>query len=161
MRQIQKPLHEILQGIFLLYQTQCLQLNFSLLNEYLYADKERISQVLINLINNAAKYSNDGKDIIIRSQKKDRFIVISVQDFGIGISKRNQSNVFERFYQTDQSTTYPGLGLGLYIAKEIVRENGGQIWVKSKIGKGSTFCFSLPIAVKSNTSTNLTIKKYS
>jgi len=110
------------------------------------ADRYRIFQVLINLLTNAIKYSPPGKDIIVTLQKDKNFLTVSVQDFGIGIDKVQQNKVFEKLYQVGDSKekTYPGLGLGLYISKEIIERHKGQIWVKSKKGKGSTFFFTLP-----------------
>jgi signal transduction histidine kinase len=72
---------------------------------------------------------------------------VSVQDFGIGIAKEHLQKIFERFYQvTDpEERTYPGLGIGLYISLEIVKRHGGQIWVESKKGEGTTFHFTLPL----------------
>lgn len=116
-------------------------------NIKIFADRYRIYQVLVNLITNAIKYSEDGK-IIISAIKKEKEVIISVQDFGLGIPKHQQNKIFERLYQakdSGQSKTYPGLGLGLYISKEIILRHGGRIWVESKKGKGSTFFFSLPL----------------
>ena len=110
-----------------------------------YADKERIRQVFVNLITNAIKYSPEGKEIIIRSRKREKNVVVSVQDFGIGIPKDQQDKVFNRFFQASKHNTYPGLGLGLYISFEIIKANGGKIWVESEEGKGSIFYFTLPI----------------
>ncbi|MDE2590548.1 MAG: PAS domain-containing protein [Patescibacteria group bacterium] len=112
---------------------------------YVYADKERIRQVLVNLITNAIKYSPHADKIIMRSKKNRNFVEISVEDFGIGISKKEQNKIFGRFYQADSNNTYPGLGLGLYISQQIIKLNGGKMWVKSEEGKGSTFYFRLPI----------------
>lgn len=116
-------------------------------HEYIYADKERLRQVMTNLVTNAIKYSPANEKIIIRSDKKDASIVISIQDFGIGIPKEDQTHIFDRFYQVHQGNadTYPGLGLGLYISKDIITRMGGKMWVESTKGKGSTFFFSLPI----------------
>lgn len=113
------------------------------------ADRYRVFQVLINLITNAIKYSPSGKDILISITQTESSAVVSVQDFGIGIKKSQQEKVFDRLYQvTDpEEKTYPGLGLGLYISKEIIQRHKGEIWVKSKKGVGSTFSFSLPIHV--------------
>lgn len=108
------------------------------------ADPERIGQVLINLLSNAAKYSSKGAKIIVRLAKTDKQAVVSVQDFGIGIPKSEIKKVFERFYKIDP-TERAGFGLGLYIASEIVKGHKGKIWVESKIGKGSTFFFTLPL----------------
>ncbi len=121
-------------------------------NEFVVADKERVKQVLTNYITNAIKYSPDGKKIIIRSQRKNGLIVVSVRDFGIGIHEEEQKNIFERFYRANKKDghTYPGLGLGLYISKEIITQMKGKVWVESEIGKGSTFFFSLPIVKDKN-----------
>ena len=115
----------------------------------LYADRERISQVLSNLLSNAIKYCPDCKDIIVKLEKKGEMAVCSVQDFGNGIVKAQQDKIFERFYRVTGNNlhTYPGLGLGLFIAKEIIERHSGKIWFESEEGKGSTFYFSLPIAV--------------
>lgn len=112
----------------------------------IYGDKERIGQVLSNLISNAIKYSPTTSDIIIKSSVEKNGITLCVIDKGVGISKENQEKVFERFYRVSgpNSFTFPGLGLGLYISYEIIKRQGGKIWVLSEPGKGSTFCFSLP-----------------
>ena len=115
----------------------------------LYADRERISQVLSNLLSNAIKYCPDCEKIIVRLEKAGETAICSVQDFGNGIIKAQQSKIFERFYRVTGNNlhTYPGLGLGLFIAKEIIERHKGKIWFESEEGKGSTFYFSLPIAV--------------
>ncbi len=110
-----------------------------------YADRERIGQVITNLINNAIKYSPKADSIIVKTVTTKSNVTLCVQDFGVGIPKRKQSKVFERFYQVDESTkeSGAGLGLGLYISSEIITRQGGKIWVESLPGEGSTFCFSL------------------
>lgn len=110
-------------------------------------DIERISQVITNLLTNAIKYSPDANEIIIYTQQTDGHIQLCVQDFGIGISAQKKDLVFEQFYRVSGSKehTFPGLGLGLYISSEIIKRLHGRIWVTSTEGKGSTFCFSLPI----------------
>lgn len=111
-----------------------------------YADKFRIDQVLTNLITNAMKYSSENKDIIIRVGKEKEYAVVSVQDFGIGIAKEQQKKIFDRLYQVTGNTekTFPGLGMGLYISREIIKRHKGAIWVESEKGKGSIFYFRLP-----------------
>ncbi len=112
-----------------------------------HSDRDRYGQVLINLLTNAMKYSPSGKQIKVTSKIKDSSLIVSVQDFGVGISKEKQPHIFERFYRANtEKDTYPGLGLGLYISKEIVERQGGKISVKSKEGKGSTFSFSIPLS---------------
>ena len=110
-------------------------------------DRDRTGQVLTNLLNNAIKYSPNAKKIIVSSKLEDSNATISVQDFGIGIEKELVPKVFERFFRVTQPmlNTFPGLGLGLYIASETVKKEGGKIWAESQKGKGSCFYFSLPI----------------
>ena len=110
-------------------------------------DRERIGQVLTNLLTNAVKYSPEADRVTVRATVEDGEIVTSVRDFGIGISSAKQAKVFDRFFriQEQDEQTYPGLGLGLYISAEIVRRHHGRIWVESEEGQGSTFTFSLPL----------------
>jgi PAS domain S-box-containing protein len=124
----------------------------TLLEEYegngvVFGDKERIGQVISNLITNAIKYSPNSENIIIRTSLQDGEIMLCVTDFGIGIAQDKLDKVFEQFYRVsgDMQHTFPGLGLGLYISSEIIKREGGRIWVDSREGKGSTFCFALPL----------------
>lgn len=116
-------------------------------------DAVRIEQVLVNLISNAIKYSPSEKQIIVNVGKQRGKALVSVRDFGSGISMEDQARIFERFYRTSlaQKNHRPGFGLGLYISSEIIRQHGGRIWVESRPGKGSTFFFSLPVPEKSDT----------
>jgi len=113
----------------------------------IYGDKERLGQVLTNFISNAIKYSPQADEIIISTSSNTKEVTLSVQDFGFGISQANQEHIFEQFFRVKGAAhdTLPGLGLGLYISSEIVKREDGKIWLKSTEGKGSTFCFSLPI----------------
>lgn len=114
----------------------------------LIADKFRVTQVLNNLLTNAIKYSPENTKVIVKTKRTDGFALVSVKDFGIGIDKTQHKKIFDRLYQvTDKyEKTFPGLGMGLYISKEIIKTHRGKIWVESKKGKGSIFYFSLPIA---------------
>jgi PAS domain S-box-containing protein len=111
-----------------------------------WGDKDRISQVVANLLTNAIKYSPNADKVIVSSNFKKEFAEVTVQDFGIGIDKKHLPKLFQRFYRVADSTekTFPGLGLGLYICKEIIKRYGGQMKVVSTKGKGSKFSFSLP-----------------
>ena len=113
-------------------------------------DRERIGQVLTNLISNAIKYSPYSKDIIVKSSIEKNYVKLCVEDYGLGIAKEKQDQVFERFFRVSGpgKETYPGLGLGLYISSEIIKRLSGRIWVESIEGKGSTFCFILPLKQK-------------
>jgi PAS domain S-box-containing protein len=111
------------------------------------ADKMKIAQVITNLVENAAKFSPAGSLITVEVKAFSDLLVISVRDEGEGISAEAMDHLFDRFYQVERVVTGKtrGTGLGLAISKGIVEAHGGTIWVKSKIGKGSTFSFSLPI----------------
>ena len=111
------------------------------------ADKFRLYQVLANLVSNAVKYSSGTGDIIVGLHRKNGNAIVSVKDFGIGISKNQQKKIFERLYQVgdEKEKTFPGFGMGLYISKEIIKRHKGKIWVESEKDSGSTFYFSLPL----------------
>ena len=113
----------------------------------LWGDRYRTGQVLTNLLSNAIKYSPHAKKIMVTSKLTGDAITICVQDFGIGIKKDHLDKVFDRFFRVSEAklNTFPGLGLGLYIAAEIVKRQGGTIDVKSIEAQGATFCFSLPL----------------
>jgi len=110
-------------------------------------DRDRIGQVVINLLTNAIKYSPNAKRIAICVEQDGQNARVSVQDFGIGIAEQYQDKVFEQFYQINdpEEKTYPGLGIGLHISNEIVKRHGGHMWVESSKGKGSTFYFTIPL----------------
>lgn len=113
---------------------------------FVYADRERISQVLINLLTNAVKYSPKSREIIIKNFTEQDNVVVSVQDSGIGINKADHEKIFERFYRVEgkDEKTYPGFGIGLFISSEIIQRHQGKIAVTSEPGKGSVFSFSIP-----------------
>ena len=110
------------------------------------ADRERIGQVLINLMGNAIKYSPPDQRIIISAELTNQLIRVSIQDFGIGMSEATRLKVFERFFRANDNNiqTYPGLGLGLFIASDIVKKHGGEIGVESEKNKGTLIYFTLP-----------------
>lgn len=107
-------------------------------------DRNRLGQVVINLISNAIKYSSNSAKIIVSSVNNNDAITLCVQDFGIGVPLSEQSKLFSRFFRVSENT-YPGLGLGLYICNEIIKRHSGTMDFKSEDGKGSTFCFSIPV----------------
>lgn len=113
-----------------------------------YGDHDRIGQVITNFMTNAIKYSPQADKIRVSTAVSEGNVTLSVQDFGVGLSQKDQAKVFERFYRVGGSdqATYPGLGLGLYIASDIINRHKGRVWVKSKKAEGSTFCFSIPMA---------------
>jgi signal transduction histidine kinase len=117
-----------------------------------FGDRERIGQVITNLITNAIKYSPGAEHIVITTEINNSEVTLCVEDYGIGIPPNKLAKVFEQFYRVsgDLQYTFPGLGLGLYISSEIIKREGGRLWVTSTEGKGSTFCFALPL-VKAQT----------
>ncbi len=114
--------------------------------ETLLADRERIQEVLVNLLTNAIKYSPYGKNVRVNLSAADHHVQVNIRDYGIGISQGDQKKVFEKYYRAQSNNNpYPGLGIGLYLARDIINRHGGKIGVKSRKGLGSNFYFSLPI----------------
>lgn len=113
----------------------------------LIVDKDRVKQIIINFINNAIKFSEQNTEIIIKANKENENILFEVQDQGRGIPADKLTKVFDTFYQVDSGMDrkFGGAGLGLAISRGIALAHGGNIWVESKVGKGSTFKFTLPI----------------
>ncbi len=113
----------------------------------IHADRYRLDQVLTNLIDNAMRYSPVGGDIDVEVTVRDGQAAVSVRDYGVGIPKEKHKHIFERFYRAHTGTPfdYGGMGVGLYICKEIIARHGGKIWFESEEGKGSAFYFSLPV----------------
>lgn len=110
------------------------------------ADAIRIEQVLINFLTNAIKYSPGAEKVLVRTELKDSHAYIAVQDFGIGIPKEKQGHVFSKFYRVEESSVkFQGLGIGLYICAEIIRQHNGVYGVESVMGEGTTFYFSIPL----------------
>ncbi|HYA99808.1 MAG TPA: CheR family methyltransferase [Ktedonobacteraceae bacterium] len=110
-------------------------------------DETRLEQVLDNLLGNALKYSTDDTSVNVRLERKDNEAVVSIRDQGPGLSKEEQDHIFDRYYRLskDEKSKVEGLGLGLYIAQNIITRSGGRMWVESKPGEGSTFSFALPL----------------
>ena len=144
---IQKICEESIADINALNQSHKIYLyNLSSEPIYVHADPDRLHQVFANLFTNAVKYSPGKNEINIRIGSNDQNVIVSVSDSGIGIDKEFHPFIFERFYRVPGKAekTFPGFGIGLYIASEILRRHNGQIWFESEPGKGSTFYFSLP-----------------
>ena len=116
-------------------------------NTVVFGDADRLEQVLINFLTNAVKYSPKGTHIEVMLERKGRQAVISLKHHGEGISPENVKLIFEKFYQVNNGRQ-KGMGLGLFLCKEIVTQHKGKIWVTSQLGQGSTFYFSLPYCIK-------------
>lgn len=110
-------------------------------------DQSALERILINLVDNAIKYSEDGSEVLISCRVHSGDVIVMVRDQGVGIPVEDQKRIFERFYRVDKARSRQagGTGLGLSIVKHLVRAQNGEIWVESTPGKGSTFSFSIPI----------------
>jgi PAS domain S-box-containing protein len=114
-----------------------------------HGDRDRIGQVLINVLTNAVKYSPHANQVLISVAQEESSVRVCIQDFGVGIHPDQQEQIFERFYQVTsggKNTNLTGLGIGLYISKEIIQRHHGRMWVESVVGQGSSFYFTLPLA---------------
>ncbi len=113
----------------------------------IYADRDRIAQVITNFLTNAIKYSPDSDRVDVTVSTDTQAVTIGVRDYGIGINPEEQAKVFNRFYRVEgrNEQTFSGFGIGLYVAAEIVRRHGGNVWVESEKGEGSVFYFTLPL----------------
>jgi two-component system, chemotaxis family, sensor kinase Cph1 len=113
-----------------------------------YGDSERVGQVIMNLINNAVKFSPGKPEVLISLSRQENFALCQVTDFGFGIPQEEKENIFNKFYRVGgkYSDTFPGLGLGLFIVRTIVEKHGGKIWFESEVGKRASFYFTLPVA---------------
>lgn len=108
----------------------------------IHADKYRLIQVITNYLSNAVKYSPESDKVLLRVQLTEGKLILSVTDFGNGISHDKIAHVFARFFRAETKTE--GVGLGLYLSREIIKSHKGEVWVESQIGKGSTFYFEIP-----------------
>jgi PAS domain S-box-containing protein len=119
------------------------------------ADRDKIEQVLINLISNAAKYSDNEAPIEIGCAVKEKMVEVGIKDHGLGIAKKDINKLFMPHYRVESKETekIPGFGIGLYLCSEIINRHEGRIWVESKLGEGSTFKFTLALAANSKLTT--------
>jgi PAS domain S-box-containing protein len=115
-----------------------------------HGDKDRLEQVVQNLLTNAIKYSPNVKEVKVHVSQASNFLKLAITDFGVGIEQKDYKKIFERFYRVDDvQKQYPGMGIGLYVCEQIIKQHEGSLWVESQLGKGSTFSFVVP-ATKSN-----------
>jgi signal transduction histidine kinase len=110
-------------------------------------DPDALSEALLNLLDNATKYSGDSRQIGVSVAAGESALDVSVEDHGVGIPKEDLPNVFDKFYRADtqQTRETPGSGLGLALVKHIVEAHGGRVEVESELGRGSRFSFSIPL----------------
>jgi len=112
----------------------------------IFVDPDRFQQILVNLLENAAKFSPESEPIEVLIEPGNGGVTVSVRDRGVGIAPEDQPRLFDRFYRSTQAPTQPGFGLGLYICKGFVEAHGGRIWVESRPPEGSIFHVWLPAA---------------
>ena len=146
---------EVVQRHHTAFRDRKFRVNIPPIDAVVTGDRDRLEQVLGNLLENAVKYSPDGSDITVNLETKGDQVITSVCDHGMGIPPDELSLVFERFHRGRKvsSTNYGGLGLGLYITKQIVERHAGAIWVESKEGTGTSFFFSLPAVIATTKTT--------
>jgi signal transduction histidine kinase len=120
------------------------------------ADSDRITQVLLNLVDNARRHTPAEGTIRIGATVQGHYLLVWVSDTGIGIDPADLPHIFERFYRADRSrtTSTGGSGLGLSIVKAIITAHGGKIWAESALGQGTRITFTLPVAMQKKTMTN-------
>lgn len=142
---------ELIKNIILNLQGSTLDKNINIKYELedinIKLDKDKISQVIFNILSNSIRYTNENGNISITSYKIENKFIILIKDNGIGIPKEDLKNIFERFYRVDKSRSKltGGIGVGLTISKAIVNAHGGNIFVESELGKGSEFTLEIPI----------------
>jgi signal transduction histidine kinase len=148
---IKDVVHNVFSSVESLAKTKGLELKIDLPQKLpvAHGDERRLTQVLLNLVGNAIKFTDKG-DVAIKASAANGSFTIAVRDTGPGIAEADQIKIFEEFQQADSSTTKEkgGTGLGLAIAKRIVEMHGGRLWVESKQGQGSTFAFTVPLNVE-------------
>ncbi len=114
------------------------------INLEIYADRDRINQVLSNYLLNAIKYSPEAGKVDVELSVENGNVVVAVTDYGQGVTEDKIPQFFERYSRADDSKKIEGLGLGLFLCKQIINAHNGRVWIKSKINEGSTFYFSIP-----------------
>lgn len=138
-------LDEAIEEIQITAKRHSLQKN-GILRQPVKGDKQRLQQVMFNLLSNAVKYSPGAEKVLINVVEQDENLLVSVQDFGVGMLARHVDKVFERYYRVREHAVYfQGLGIGLHISSNIIQRHQGKMWAESEPDKGSTFYFTIPL----------------
>lgn len=144
-------LHTV-NSVITLFSSQSLQKNITLINKieegiFVFADDNMLNTIIRNLISNAIKFSNKNSQILISANIENPFCVVSVKDFGVGMNEETKEKLFkiDSNFRSVGTSKETGHGLGLILCKELVKKNGGQIYVESEEGKGSEFKFTIPL----------------
>ncbi len=150
---IKEPIHDVIDELHSLANEKGIVIseNMPATLPEVEIDRERVMQVMTNLLGNAIKFSSNDGSILVKAEVRDSELLVQVSDHGIGIPKEAIPHVFEKFYRVKDSEYTGGTGLGLYITKQIIEAHGGRIWVESKPNKGSTFYFTIPKPTRKKT----------
>jgi len=140
-----KMVNETIEGMRMANENYNIKLK-GFTNAMLFGDESHITQVLNNLLSNAIKYSPKANEVLVYLSVVSNYVKVSVIDYGLGIAIDDQKKIFERFYRVgDIQKKFPGMGIGLYICDQIIKNHAGTLWVESEKNKGSNFSFTLPI----------------
>jgi PAS domain S-box-containing protein len=140
-----KMVHEAVEGMQSATKSHTIVVKGKTTNRYT-GDESHLVQVMNNLLSNAIKYAPDATEITVHLSLVSNYLKVSVIDKGLGIGIEDQKKIFDRFYRVGEiQQRFPGMGIGLYICDQIIKNHGGSLWVESEKGKGSTFSFTLPI----------------
>lgn len=147
---VEDSIRKAIRLLELKWKVKKIQFNLNFSEKYFYGNEDLVFQVWTNLIDNAIKFSNDGGNIDITTEKKENFIEITIRDYGIGIDKKEVNKIFTRFYQIDKSHSEQGSGLGLSIVKRIIELSNGEIEVLSEKKNGTSMIVRFPLEKQNN-----------
>jgi signal transduction histidine kinase len=120
-------------------------LKTSSIDVQLFADRDKLIQVMTNFLTNAIKYSDGNPRVEVGTATEEGSVIVSVRDYGRGIPSKDLPYIFNRFFRAEKTKSLEGLGLGLFLTRQIIEAHHGRTWVESKEGEGSCFYFSLPL----------------
>jgi len=144
---LESRVHKVVAALLPLFSGKGVQVQVNVQDELppIVADARRVDQVLYNLLNNAAKFAPPGSEVAVTVKRSGRCVVTCVDDAGPGVPLPERGKIFDKFYTSSQDKALVGVGLGLYISRELVKLHGGEIWIEDSAFGGSRFCFTLPM----------------